>query len=249
MISYGLKLWTSNENWFDEAVVLYQQKKIHFVELYHDASKTLDFKQLQKLKQLPITIHNTNDHGFHEFIIKKPQLAVWSLTVVLADFFTSKVIIVHPGKHHTLHSFQKNLAYIDDPRILIENMAGLDIYGEPMFAHTLVDLKRIHHIKPICFDFEKAMKSACYQKINYKNFIQDCIEALASKYFHISGGDKNNPIDEHSNLWEANFDIEWIRKTLAKKAERQELFLVFETPKQGTTLENDYKNMQYFLKL
>jgi hypothetical protein len=103
---------------------------------------------------------------------------------------------------------------------------------------------QIKKIKEICFDFEKAVKSACYQKIDYKKFISKCLKELKPNYFHISGGDKKNCKDEHLDLWEANFDLKWIKSKLENIANKKDVFLVFEVPKKGNNLRNDVGNIK-----
>jgi len=249
MIKYGLKLWTSNEIYFQEAIKLYQKQQIDFIELYNNPDKIHDYKKaLNSLRNILISIHNANNHGFHEFIIKEKQLKIWKKTIRLANFFNSPYIIVHPGQNHTFKSFKENLKKINDERILIENMSGLDIFKQAMYGQKLSELTQISKVRSICFDFEKAIKAARYQNIDYKKFIKNCLKKLNPLYFHISGGDKNNPVDEHKNLWESNFDLRWIKKILTKFSQDKNLFLVFETPKRNG-LKNDIKNIDYFRNL
>ena len=249
MIKYGLKLWTNNKSLFREAIDLYKRRKFDFIELYNNPSYAHDYKALSVLKDILITIHNTNDQGFHEFIIKKKQLRIWAKTIKLADFFNSPHIIVHPGQNHTFKTFKQNLKKINDERILIENMSGLDIFNQVMYGQKLNELKQINRVKDICFDFEKAIKSACCQNIDYKKFIKECIAKLTPFYFHISGSDKNNPTDEHKNLWESNFDFKWIKGVLNKLSTKKDIFLVFETPRTVNSLKNDIQNIDYFRDL
>lgn len=246
MIKYGLKLWSGNSNLFSEAAALYVGRKIDCIELYNDPDAPLDFEALSLISRVPVMIHNSHSHGWHQFNLQKEQLEIWRRTLSLADYFKSRYIVVHPGQAPNLESFKKNYKKIDDPRIVLENMAGLDIYGENMYASGLAELAELRKIRPICFDFEKAVKSACFQKIRYQDFITAALEKLGPVYFHISGGDKNSPMDEHRDLWEANFDVAWIRKQLENSARGQDVILVFETPKVGGTLDNDLKNIAYF---
>ncbi|MCL5666513.1 MAG: sugar phosphate isomerase/epimerase [Patescibacteria group bacterium] len=245
MIKYGLKLWSNNYGYFAQAVSLFAEKEFDFIELSHNARMELDLGKLGLLKNLPVTIHNTNDLGFHEFEIGVQQLEIWAKTKQLADYFNSPYIIVHPGRAKDFDSFIRNLQYIDDSRILIENMAGLDLDKKLTFGFNLSELKLVNKTKKICFDLEKAIKSACYQEMDYKEFICRCISELKPFYFHISGGDMNSVLDEHLNLQEANFDLKWIKRELEKISERQDIFLVFETPK-NSNLENDVANMRFF---
>src|SRR3989338_1338957 len=249
MIKYGLKLWSNNTNLFESAIELYIEKKIDFIELYNNSKQEHDYKKLALLKKAPIVIHNANYQGFHELIIEEFQLKIWKKTIALANFFNSKFIIIHPGKNHTIKSFKENLAKIDDSRIILENMAGIDIFDETIiFANTLPILKEIKKIKPICFDFEKAVKASKQRNLDYKEYIKECITELKPVYFQISGGDENSPNDEHENLWDSNIDFKWIKEQLTELTKNQDVYLLFETPKtqDNKDLENDVKNMDFF---
>jgi sugar phosphate isomerase/epimerase len=241
-IKYGLKLWSNNSELFPEAVKAFKRGEIDFVELYSNPDSLLDTDALRTLLELPVTIHATHSHGFHEFVIKEEQVAIWKQTLQLADFFESDVIVVHPGQAHTIESFQENLAKIDDSRIHIENMSGLDIDRNPMFGQNLSDLEEICRIKPICFDLEKAVKAACYQKVDYKEYILAALHRLRPQYFHISGGTTTHSVDEHTDLKDADFDIQWMKRGLENIGEVR---LVFETPKR-TGIDNDLRNMAFF---
>ena len=247
MLHYGLKLWTSNSRKiFERAAALYATNEVQFVELYYDTRETVDWPKLKCLERVPVTIHHTHSHGWHEFVLGEEHLKMWDSSKKLADFFSSPIIVVHPGQARDFEHFKDELKKFDDPRIYLENMAGLDIYGQNVFARTLDELQQIRALKPICFDFEKAIKSACYQKIDYRDFILNCLKELEPVYFHISGGDKDSPVDEHANLWEANFDIHWLGKTIRDYSHKRAVQLVFETPKIGNDLENDRRNIQFF---
>ena len=249
MIKYGLKLWTSNERHiFEEAAVLCHQGKTDFIEVYNNPAAPIDYQKLSLIQGLPVNIHNPNTHGWHEFVVNEALLQIWQETLKLADFFNSRHIVTHPGRIHTFSSFLENLKKIDDPRILIENMPGVDIRGQPYLcqARTVEDLKRIKEIKDICLDLEKAVKSAKQQEIDYKDFIAACLKELKPFYFHISGGNKDSPVDEHKDLWDANFNIAWLKRVLNKEAKNRDVYLVFEVPKNDSDLENDLKNINFF---
>ena len=225
--------------------MLYKKGIVDFIELYHNPGSADEMEHFDSLQEVPVEIHHTHTSGFHEFMIGPEQLKIWEGTRRLADYLGAQKIIVHPGQNHTFESFFHELERIDDPRILIENMAGLDTNEQPMYAQTLEQLKQIAAVKPICFDFEKAAKAAVYQGLDYKTFVADCLDALKPTYFHISGGDISHAVDEHTNLWESRIDAAWVRSELNNRFIQSDAQLVFETPKQDG-LSNDVKNMQFF---
>lgn len=248
MIKYILKLWSNNTADFIEAVRLYKEKKIDGVELYNNVKEPLDWQALEGLKAAKVVgIHNPHSHGWHDFFLTEDQWPHWEQTKQLADFFSAQTIVVHPGRTHNQHTFWENIQQIVDSRIHIENMAGLDIDRQPMeFGQTVKDLQGIKKQLPICFDFEKAVKAAAYQQLDYKRLVTESLEVLEPAYFHVSGGVVSDPMDQHLDLWDCDMDIVWIRETFETYATGHDVLLVFETPKTGNGLENYLTNIQYF---
>ncbi|MDO8521852.1 MAG: TIM barrel protein [bacterium] len=246
MIRYGLKLWSNNVGIFADARAAHAKGAFDFIELYYNPDVPVSEADTMLLKGVPVTIHATHTDNFHKFILNEKELLIWREIVALADFLGSHAIIVHPGRAHTMESFRKNLALIDDPRILIENMATFDMQEYPMFATTLDDLGKIRTVKPMCLDFEKAVKAARYLNIDYKKYIEDALKKLQPKYFHISGGDPETAIDEHRDLAGCGIDFKWVKEKILEIP--GEIDLVFETPKKDG-IKNDLQNMAYFRSL
>jgi len=250
MINFGIKLWSSNSiDAFTNARKLVNKNIFQCLEVYHNAEEKLDFQKLEVVRGLPVNIHNTNNLGWHEFILNQEQLDIWGKTLHMADFFESNYIVVHPGANHTIKSFEKELSKIDDPRIILENMPGLDRSNKLMYATTMEELKELKLKKDFCFDFEKAIKAAHRHNVDYKLYITRCINEIKPLYFHISGGDKDSSVDQHLHLWDSNFDIKWIREQLETVARVKNVTLIFETPKDGDKLNTDIKNIEYFKKI
>lgn len=252
MIKYGLKIWSNNTNLFPEAINLVKRKKFDFLEVYNNSSEPTDYSKLKILNSVLVKAvhHGLYDRRWHDFFITEDQMSDWKGTIEMADFLKADYIILHPGRVHNTKTFWENVEKINDTRILIETMPGLDIDNNPMqFGQALEDLLEIKKKKNICFDFEKVIKASIYQKKDYKEFIQEAMRKLDPSYFHISGGDLKSPIDQHINLWEAEFDIKWVRELLENFSEKRDIYLLFETPKIKNNLNNDVKNLEYFRSL
>ena len=250
MLKFGIKLWTSNSaTTFQHAAELIKSGKFDFVELFFNINESLDYGKIDLVKSVPVDVHATYLEGFHEFKIGPKEQKIWREILKLADFLRSEYVIVHPGLSFGWEHFEKNLSKIDDSRVLIENMAGVNLFNQPTYGNTLEELEDIKKRREICFDFEKAVKSAIFHGKDYKLFITDCIKRLRPKYFHISGCDCDSPKDQHQNLWEAGFDLKWVKSLMSSLTKENEIKLVFETPKVGDDLNNDLKNLIFFKKL
>ncbi|MFA6171606.1 MAG: TIM barrel protein [Patescibacteria group bacterium] len=250
MIKRGLKLWTTNQGEvISEAKELLDLGRVDFLELYyHPDSK--DWSRFKIFRGKMVTIHATHyDHGFDLMSLNEGMLEIYKDKILpLADYFESPYIILHPGVRGNKEKFSANLDRLYDQRLIIENMPKVSLDGQNFFGYSLDELKWIKEEKEInfCLDIPHAIVSANRQNIDYKKFIDDLALELKPAYFHISGVNIKSKKDEHLNLWEADFDLAWVKSTLEKEAENKEVFLVFEVPKVGASLKNDLKNIEYF---
>lgn len=248
-LKYGLKLWSTDEHLFGEAVRLFKKKKIDFVELYIvPGSLPAEKPELLKdFKNIPTTLHAPHsEHNFDVFTLDDSKVEIFKNQVIkIADFLESKFIVVHAEAGDSQEIFKKNIGRINDRRIIIENMTKIGMNDELHFGYSYEQLKFIKDLGfNFCLDFSHAIKSAVSQNLDYKEFIKKLISGLNPFYFHICNGKMDNDKDEHRNLFDGEFDLKWIKKTLIEL--KKDVYLVFETPKGENGLENDIKNMNYF---
>jgi len=261
MIKYGIKIWSINKERFQPAVDLYKQGRIDFGEIYL-VPDAVRLENLEVLKQMPFELHAPHfTHKFNLMEFDDKQLQIFKNQVIkTAGFLNSQFIVVHPGIGDNKEVFKKNSAKISDKRVLIETMAVIGFVGQggnkidegvECFGHSKEQLDFIKQECGfnICLDISHVIAGAVSQKLEYKSFIESLLNTLQPVYFHISGGHINSKFDEHLNIFDGDFDIKWIKKTLLQYSKAQDIYLVFETPKTGNGLENDIKNIDYFRNL
>ncbi|MEK7658937.1 MAG: hypothetical protein AAB352_03685 [Patescibacteria group bacterium] len=251
-IKCGLKIWSSNKDLFSQAVELFQTGKIDFIELYIVPDSLAGNSILKDFKKIPITIHATHmEHGFDVFLLDDKKIKFFKNQIIkIADLLNSKFIVMHADEGDSNEDFKRNIEKIKDSRMLIENLPKVNLESKTCYASTYKQLKFIKDCGfKFCFDFSHAIKSAISQKINYKEFVEKLIEELNPNYFHICNGRLNNDKDEHLDLFDGEFDIKWIKNILVKLSEKKDIYLAFETPKGKNGLENDIKNIDYFLNI
>lgn len=261
MIKYGIKIWSTNKEWFQPAIDLFKQGKIDFGELYI-VPDSFELKELEVLKQMPFEVHASHfTHKFNLLEFDEKQIELFKTQVMkTADFLKSRFIIMHPGVGDNKDIFKKNSAKISDKRVLMETMVNTGFIGEggnkmdkgvECFGHSEEQLRFIKQECGfnICFDFAHVIAGAVSQKLKYKDFIKSLLSALQPVYFHVSGGRIDSEHDEHLNVFDGNFDMKWIKNTLLRYSKAQDIYLVFETPKMGNGLGNDIKNIEYFKSL
>ena len=251
MIKYGIKIWSINEDWFTEAIILCKKNQIDFVELYLVPDKIPE--SVKKFKGIEMQIHAPHSsHGFNIFKFNQEKINFFQEQVVkTANLLNAQNIIVHAGVGEDKLIFMKNIKLISNNRLLIENKPKVGLNNELCFGHSLDQLVFIRNkcgLK-ICLDFGHAIKSAASEKTNYKDSLINLLGILKPTYFHLSGGYYDNEQDEHLNLFEGNIDGNWIKNKLEKLSKNNDIRLVFETPKVGNNLDNDLKNIEYFKNL
>lgn len=250
MIKCGIKIWSSNYELFDKALLKYQEQLFDFIELYI-VPDSCEQEKLSKLKKIPIIAHAPHQvHGLNLCLDEKMNQQLIAKTQKIADFFPANIIIIHPGAQGSLIKAKNNLRKIKDQRFVLENMPKQELPrlgGGVCLGATYKEIKQLLCLGfSLCLDFSHAIKSSISQKIPYKKFIIRLITDFSPAYFHLSDGKLDNPYDEHLNLGEGQFDLKWIKRKLEKLASNQDIYLVFETPKKGHDLENDIKNIRYF---
>ncbi len=260
MIKYGLKIWSTNKkSWFNEAVLLFEKGAVNFVEIYlvPDSCAISDF-DIFKQNKIPVYVHAPHtSHDFDVFNLNEKNLAVWQGQVLaLADYLKSQFIITHSGVGESKEIFQRESQKLKDPRVLMENMPYKGFIeqtgGVFCFGYSKEELLFIREQCGfgICLDAGHAFSSAQAQKKEPEQFTRDLIEVLQPFYFHICGiKDTQGVGDEHLDLWQSDFDLKWLKDSLANLAQTKDIYLAFETPKIGKGLENDIKNIDYFKNL
>lgn len=256
MFKYGIKIWSTNKDWFSEVVGLVKQGKADFVEIYlvPNSFELADF-DIFKQNNIPVSLHAPHtSHDFDVFSLTAESLRVWQEQVIkTADYLQSQFIITHTGVGEDEDIFKEKALKIKDKRVLMENMpykGFVQLGGVFCFGYSKQQLLFVKSLGfEICFDVCHAVASAAWQKINPYDFISECIDSLSPKYFHFAGGNIEDETDKHLDLWEGSFDYKFVKEKLSPIQQAEDIFLSFEIPKKDGGLSNDLKNIEYFKNL
>lgn len=245
----GLKLWSSNGVWFPEAVQMFKNNNIDFIELYV-APEPPDQNQLQLLDGVPITIHAPHEnHAFNTSDLTRAAVSRFHDEVIpLANTLNATHIVVHGGIGTSTSAFSEEIKKISDPRLIIENMPKMSLDEHVCFGHSASEIRYIHDTLgfSICFDLGHAIKSAFSQGLEYKDFLRKILTISNATYFHLSDGDSQTAIDNHLSLGSGNFDLGFLKELIRSQSSSQDVRVVFEVPKNNVNLAGDLENIEFF---
>lgn len=210
----GLKLWSTNHHYFDEACRLWNDGFYDYIELTAVTGSYEHSASLWKSLDVPYVIHGpTYGQGFSLAHKEREDENMQRMAEVqkFADLLNAPLIILHPGVEGDLSECARQLNLISDPRIAIENKpyvvtGGLVCNG--YLPEHLAFLKEQSNIK-ICFDVGHAFCAANSLKKSPLPFIKRFIE-LKPDIYHLMDGHKDGIYDIHLNLGKGDFDFEEI---------------------------------------
>jgi len=231
MIKYGLKLWSNNERYMEQAEKLYNEKAHDYIELYIVPGTYDKYIEMWRNLKIPCIIHCTHSmHGFNLAIKDEHQnnLRMFSEVRAFCDKLDGKYIIVHPGIGGSMENTIEQINAMNDRRLLIENMPYVSMFGDDCIGSVYEELKTIVDSCNIgfCMDVAHAIITAFHLELNNFEYMKKMLN-LAPEVIHISDGRKQKHAS-HLNIGDGDFDFEEIKKiTALSNAE----YITLELPK------------------
>lgn len=239
----GIKLWSTNSDLYEDFIELYNKKLVDYLEIKYIPGHRQKLNLLKK-NNIPIILHTQNymDDGtcFSSNEFEKNKKLFQEILEV-ADLVNAEGIIMHP-EVGTEENFVKFLKSIDSSKIIIENMPQKSFKGTAI-GFDFNSLKKFIEAGKcrFCLDFCHAIKSAAFQGVDYKAYVEKLLE-LKPYMFHICDGHSTQILDEHLNLGEGDFNLKFLKSKIMDKP------VTLEVPKKDG-LNNDIKNINFFKKI
>ena len=248
---YGLKLWSNNNNYINEAKKLHQRKVYDYIELYIVPGSYDKYVKIWHKLDIPFIIHCT--HSAHRFNLAqanrcKRNLEIFSEVRAFCDELKGKYIIFHPGIKGKVEECIKQINLLRDKRLLVENKPYISMSKEPCRGSLYQEINKILDSCDIgfCLDISHAFNTAYHIKVDEYQYTEGML-SLSPKVIHISDG-RISPIhDKHLNIGQGDFDFSKIKKIISlSKAE----LLTLETCKNSdglATFIEDIKKVKNIL--
>lgn len=248
MFCFGLKLWSTNKNYTNDIVRLFDKKIFDYIELYSFPESYSDTINLWKQFKIPFVVHAPHfTHGMNlsdkKYFEKNIILA--NEAKRYADDLHADKIIFHPGAEGRIEETVRQLKIINDGRILIENKPHYSNDGKYLcVGHTPEEISFAMSETGyrFCLDFAHAILSAKSKKIEPLSYIKEFIK-LKPAMFHLCDGEVNELYDSHYRYGKGNYPLKDIFKLLPQNA-----VITTETNRDSKDNLNDFEQDILYLK-
>lgn len=216
----GLKLWSTNKHYFNEAQRLVSEGTCDYIELFAEPGSFKEFAQLWKNINVEFVIHAA--HSVKGLNLSKIDQISQNMSLIheaqqFADCLNAEKIIFHPGYGGTLENVITQLLQAQEHRAVIENMPGLSLDGKPCIGFLPEEIKEIQAAVPwitFCLDVAHAIYAANTVKLNQEIFLKsffDCEPVM----LHLSDGNWLGVTDDHKNFGQGSFKFDQLAPLLS----------------------------------
>jgi sugar phosphate isomerase/epimerase len=248
----GLKLWSTNDFYIEEAKDLFKDGRFSYIELF-TVPESLGYIKYWKKLDIPFILHAPHSlAGFNpaaEFS-RKENLELIFLVDEYRKELEPEYIIFHPGLNGTAEEsvFQFNSIFEKFPEIqqiaLLENKPFEGINGEKCIGATPDEMKKLLDAADVgfCLDLGHCICAANSLEIPPFTLIREFLD-LKPCMFHLSDGDFKSGMDAHLNYGNGNFPIEKILELLPENP-----MITIETEKNSLSSLNSFVQDVVYLK-
>ena len=217
----GLKIWSHNVGYKNDAVRLYNESFFKYIEIFALPGSAKDYGSYWKGLNIPYIVHAP--HFVQGLNFSKKELFLSNMQMVndtqrFADILNASKIIFHPGIGGSYEESARQIKSINDSRIIIENKPYKIIVpkSNPVSYRICVGYspEQIEYIVKtakvgFCLDIGHAICAANGLGMEKFQFLEEFIN-LSPEMFHISDGEANGFIDKHYNIGNGSYDFEKI---------------------------------------
>jgi deoxyribonuclease-4 len=244
MHQFGLKLWSTNKMYYDEALRLFSRGVFNYVELYVVPDSYEEYiniwKSAKKDRGISFVIHAPHYKDGMNLANKaseKKNIALSKQAFAYADALSADIVIFHPGIAGDEKETARQLKTLYDQRIVIENKPYYTIDGKQVCnGYSPEQIKMIIDESSVgfCFDIAHAICAANSRKHSPYAYLKPFLD-LKPRILHLTDGETNSGIDQHRHFGKGNYDIKRILSLLRKNG-----MITIETVKDSANDLNDY---------
>jgi len=251
-LTIGLKLWSNNRNYYEEAQRLAVKGVCDYIELYALPGTLDEFGPLWKSIDISYIVHAP--HFMHRMNLAKREHEDGNRRLAdeafqYADLLETKQIIFHPGVEGDDEETIRQLNTWTDKRrkhVLIENKPYYSIDKPPRVCngHSPASIRRIMEETGVdfCFDIGHGICSSNGRGVDPFEELME-YESLRPTMYHLSDNDFKSSVDGHKHFGGGNYDFARICQLINATAP-----ISIETEKSSRDSLEDFVKDQCFLK-
>lgn len=215
MFSFGLKLWSNNENYVKEAIRLYEKGVYQYIELYMLPGTEKKMVEMWMGLDIPYVVHAPHFMAGLNLAKREQKETNFKLideTRKFADELSAEKIIVHPGIAGKIEETAKQIKEMNEPRLIVENKPYYAIIDDLICNGTTSE--EIEFVMKeagigFCLDIGHAFCAARGLKKEPMEFLEGFLN-LKPEMFHFTDGDYESVCDRHDHIGKGNYNIEKI---------------------------------------
>ena len=215
MLSFGLKLWSNNDHYVNEAIRLFEKGIYQYIELYMLPGTQKKMVEMWKELAIPYVVHAPHFQAGLNLAKREQKEANFKLideTRWFADELSAGNIIVHPGIAGNIEETAKQIKEINEPRLIVENKPYYAIIDDLICNGTTSE--EIEFVMKeagigFCLDIGHAFCAARGLKKEPMEFLNGFLR-LKPEMFHLTDGDYESVYDRHDHIGKGNYDIKKI---------------------------------------
>jgi len=212
MFKIGLKLYSTNHHYVQEAARLVEQGFCDYIELLIIPGSYQEHATAWVNLNVSFVIHAPClRQGFNlaqkDFFQTNMQIAKEVLQ--FADTLKADKIIFHPGIAGEVEETVRQLKVINDSRIVIENLPKISLEKDlPCNGHSPEEIAWIMKETGVgfCLDAGHAVYAANAQGVNQIDYLKQFL-LLNPTMFHLTDGDWDGVYDKHEHLGTGSFEL------------------------------------------
>lgn len=231
----GLKLFSLNREYIDEAVGLCSGNICSFIELYVVPGTFDEFAGLWKELNTDFIIHAP--HSAHEFNLSKKEkfqenLLMLEEVMKFTEDLNARYVVLHPGISGDHKETIRQIKYVNDKRVLVENKPYKAPDGSICVGASYEQISSILESTGagFCMDIGHGMKYSINTGIEPFGFLTRLI-GLGPELFHACDGKYSSEYDEHLNIGDGDYDWGRIFSLIGGECKGRDMHITLETEK------------------
>jgi endonuclease IV len=245
MRKIGLKVFSTNDYYFEPAIKLYNGGAFDYLEIYLVAGESRNFIGKWIELEIPLAFHAPHSIGgfnpSQESMKKKNEIIIEEVAEICREY-KPLYLVFHSGTNGTVHEAIKqfNQYFSMYPHLnqvaLIENKPLIGVNDLQCIGATPREIKLLMAQTQMgfCLDFGHAICAAKSISTDWMLLIGEFLD-LNPMSFHLSDGNIFSQQDDHLHLGSGNYDLHWILSKIPENGN-----VAIETEKDSKTSLDDF---------